>query len=294
MDKNTKTRTKRAYSAAARFTKERMTREAPLDAAALDRVEAADIVVVRGTYDHVEQVLEALELPFMHVPPDQVGDLPLHKDQLLVVNCPGHITPPGLQRIGRFVQSGGSLFSTDWALRHVIEPLFPVTVEYNGRATGDDVVRIEVKDGSSPYLAGVMEDGDDPLWWMESSSYPIRVLDTDRVRVLITSSELAARYGEPSVAVTFPAGDGEVFHMISHYYLQRTELRTRRHRSAGSVYAAERAVPVSPELARELEEVSVGEVQSAASSARMISNLIAAKKQAQGRGRRGDPDESGQ
>ncbi len=276
----TKERTAKAYRAGAKFTRERMSREAPLDAAALERVEAADIVVVPGTYDHVEQVLDALELPFMRVGPSQVGQIPLHKDQLLVVNCPGHIDPRGLRRIGRFVETGGSLFSTDWALKHVIEPVFPKTIAFNGKATADDVVRIEVKDTTSPYLAGVMDEGDDPVWWLESSSYPIRVLDPERIRVLISSNELATKYGEPSVAVTFRAGDGEVFHMISHYYLQRTELRTRRHRATGSAYAAERAVAVSDELRRDMDEVSHGEVQSAASSARMLSNLVAKKKRA--------------
>lgn len=273
-----KERTAQAYRTGAKFTRERMSREAPLDAAALDRVEAADIVVVQGGYDHVEQVLDALELPFMHVGVHQVSHLPLHKDQLLVINCPGNVDARGLRRIGRFVETGGSLFTTDWALKHVIERAFPQTVAYNGTATSDDVVRIEVKDTTSPYLAGVMDEGDDPVWWLESSSYPIKVLDADRV--LITSNELADRYGEPSVAVTFPAGDGEVFHMISHYYLQRTELRTKRHRSMGSAYAAERSVPVSDDLRRDMDEVTLGEVQSAASSSRIISNLIAKKKRA--------------
>lgn len=277
----TRERTARAYKAGAAFTRQRMTREAPLDAAALEEVEAADIVVVEGIYDHVDQVLEALELPFMHVTPGQIGQLPLHKDQLLVINCPGNISPRGLKRIGRFVESGGSLFSTDWALRNVLEPLFPHTVEYNERATADDVVRIEVKDTTSPYLAGVMDDGDDPVWWLEASSYPIRLLDTERVSVLITSNELADKYGEPSVAVTFPAGEGEVFHMISHYYLQRTELRTARHRLKGDRYSIEKGVPVSQQLMREMAGVSLGEIQSAASSSRMISNMIASKKRAQ-------------
>ena len=90
----------------------------------------------------------------------------------------------------------------------------------------DDVVRIEVLDRDHRFLQGVLEDGDDPLWWLEGSSYPIRVLDPERVQVLITSNELEQKYGEAPVAVTFAHGEGEVLHMISHYYLQRAELLT--------------------------------------------------------------------
>ena len=49
-------------------------------------------------------------------------------------------------------------------------------------------------------------------------------------KVLITSRELGEKYGERPVAVWFRWGEGDVFHMISHYYLQRTEERTARHR----------------------------------------------------------------
>ncbi len=51
-----------AYQAAGKISKSRMAQEAPLDAAALEAVEASDIVVVTGCYDHVEQVLGALEV----------------------------------------------------------------------------------------------------------------------------------------------------------------------------------------------------------------------------------------
>src|SRR5688500_6339935 len=91
-----------------------MSRGAPLVAASLEAVEASDIVVVRGSYDHVELVLGALELPHTLVDPDQVVDVRLRPEQLLVVNCPGNIGGPGITAVRRFVEAGGSLFSTDW------------------------------------------------------------------------------------------------------------------------------------------------------------------------------------
>jgi hypothetical protein len=267
----------RAYAAGARISKEKMAREAPLDAAALAAVEAADIIVVEGTYDHVELVLDALELPYQRVSPARLEEIPLRPEQLLVVNCPGNVSRSALERVRRFVEAGGSLFTTDWALRHVIEPAFPGMLAYNERATADDVVRIEVCNHDNPFLTGVMDGRDDPQWWLEGSSYPIRVLDP-KVSVLITSAELAEKYGEAPVAVTFPWGEGEVFHMISHYYLQRTELRTDRHAASAAAYAAEKGVAMPAAMVRNL---CVGDVESASTSARMLANLVAAKKRKQ-------------
>ena len=53
-----------AYRAGADIARTRMVREAPAAAEALGAVEASDVVVVAGCYDHVEQVLGALEVPF--------------------------------------------------------------------------------------------------------------------------------------------------------------------------------------------------------------------------------------
>jgi hypothetical protein len=145
-------------------------------------------------------------------------------------------------------------------------------------------VPIEVLDDDNPFLRGVMDGRDDPQWWLEGSSYPIRVLDPERVQVLIGSRELGRRYGEPAVAVLFSWGEGEVFHMISHYYLQRTELRTARHRSSASAYYGEKSMPVDEDAA----DLRLGEVESAAGSSRLMANVIASKQRAarKGGGRR--------
>jgi hypothetical protein len=179
-----------------------------------------------------------------------------------------------------FVAAGGSLFTTDWALRNVIEPAFPGTIAFNHQATRDDVVRIEVRERDNPFLRGVLDDGGDPQWWLEGSSYPIRVLDPERVRVLIASRELGERYGEPAVAVIFRHGEGEVFHMISHYYLQRTELRSARHAQPAAAFAAEQGVALSSAEVRQMAGLTLSDVESAASSARLFANVLLDKKQA--------------
>lgn len=268
----------RAYKAGAAVARAAMRRDDPVTAEALSAVEASDIVVVRGGYDHVELVLDALDMPYTPVLPEQLDGIRLRPEQLVIVNCPGNLPPAMLPRMGEFVALGGSLFTTDWALRHVIEPAFPGKLAYNNRPTADDVVRIEVVEDDNPFLKGVMDASDDPQWWLEASSYPIRILDPGAVKVLLRSRELGAKYGEQAVAVLFEHGAGEVFHMISHYYLQRTELRSERHKAAASEWVAAKGVSVSAPVAAQMEDLSLGEVEAAGSSARLFANVVAEKK----------------
>ncbi|CAN5689179.1 hypothetical protein BH18ACT15_BH18ACT15_10390 [soil metagenome] len=271
-------RSQRAYRAGARIARERMANEAPADARALAEVEASDVVVVGGCYDRVERVLDAFAMPYTSLSGAQLGAVHLRPEQLLVVNCPGNLGRAEIARIEDFVAHGGSLFTTDWALRHVIEPGFPSTIAYNERPTRDDVVRVEIRDHDNPLLDGVMDGRDDPQWWLEGSSYPIKVLDHDRVKVLIASRDMEAKYGAAPIAVLFRHGAGEVLHMVSHYYLQRTELRSKRHGMAAASYAAEKGVAASPALLADMKDMFLGEVEAAGSSARLFANAVAHKK----------------
>ena len=271
-------KTQRAYNAGANIARNRMSTEAPLAAEALAAIQESDIVVVTGCYDHVERVLGALDVPYQTVEPGLLRQVRLRPDQMVVVNCPGKLTGPEIVQIRDFVAAGGTLFTTDWALRNVIEPAFPGYIEYNDNATTDDVVRIDVVDTNSPYLQGVLDSDDDPQWWLEGSSYPIRIIDADRVRVLIRSRELGEKYGEEPVAVVFEYGKGEVFHMISHYYLQRAELRNDRHAQTAESYAMSKGVNFSPGMANAVADIKLGEVEAAATSSRLIANILADKK----------------
>ena len=67
-----------------------------------------------------------------------------------------------------------------------------------------------------------------PVWWLEGSSYPIEILDKRRVKVLVRSDDLKKRYKHDPVIVRFDWGKGTVYHMISHFYLQRSETCTKK------------------------------------------------------------------
>ena len=84
------------------------------------------------------------------------------------------------------------------------------------------------------------------------------------------------KYGEPPIVITFNYGDGgTVLHMTSHYYLQRAELRTKRHKMSAKEYAMkEVGLSASEADMEEQERLSLGEAESAYSTTQFISNVI--------------------
>jgi hypothetical protein len=100
---------------------------------------------------------------------------------------------------------------------------------------------------------------------------------------------MGEKYGETPIAVWFRWGEGDVFHMVSHYYLQRTELRTARHQQAAGAYFAEKDVVMSPAMVREFADLNLADVESAKPSAAFMANVIIEKKRRQ-RAPRGNGD----
>jgi hypothetical protein len=197
-------------------------RESVAESAEEAGFQGGDILVTLGHYDKVQQVLDYLQLPYRTTPCNVIHDLPLRADQVLIVNCPGQFEAADLEAIRRFVTVGGTLITTDWALQTTVEPAFPGTIQYNHRPTSDDVVAVSWLHPDSPYTRGVEVSGQTISWWLEGQSYPIRVLDP-RVTVLVRSAEMGRKYGEDALVVTFAYGEGRVFHLTSHYYLQRSQ-----------------------------------------------------------------------
>ena len=134
--------------------RERMGRENTDDVAILDSVKDSDIVCVRGTYDHIHLVLEAIGIPFSHVSPQALLKMELKPEQTIYVNCPSSFPVEVAMKLRSFVEEGGQLITTDWALQHVLEKAFPGTVRYSGTSTGDEVVAIEIVEKDDDILRG--------------------------------------------------------------------------------------------------------------------------------------------
>ncbi len=282
-----------AYRVAQELLKDRLKDTSPDTLRELEQIHAADVIVLRGIHDHIEDVFTYAGTPFTAVNPEYLSKAQLRPDQIIFVNCPGKLPPSGFRQITTFVEEGGFLFTTDWALKHVLEKAFPGFVEYNHRPTHDEVVRIEVLETDDPFLSSVLDEQDDPQWWLEGSSYPIRILDKERVKILITSKDIEERYGEAPVFITFEYGQGKIYHMISHFYLQRTETRTARHAAPSAVYLQQKGI--SKDLMNKYQrlgtdDLDTGSVESAYTSQTIITSVLLSKRKHDLRRRKGITD----
>ncbi len=269
----------KAYKASKKIFDIRMESERKEDLEVLNAISDNEILIVPGQYDRVEQVFDLFQIRYAIVSPNQLKQVTLHPSQTLIINCPGDgIQGSLLKKIKQFVEDGGFLFTTDWVLKNVLEQIFPEFVRYNGLSTADEVVPVEVVDVTHPYLKGLFPPGADPLWWLEGSSYPIQIVDQGRVKVLVQSRAIAKKYGEAPAIITFSHGKGTVLHMISHYYLQRAELRTERHKANAADYAKELNIPAAVSVQPEFKDVTLGEAESAYTNAQFMANVMIERK----------------
>ena len=267
----------RAYRVADELLKDRVRTHAPEALDELERVTEDDVLVTTGCYDWIQSVFSHGGIRHRTVEPRVLEQVDLDPDQVVFVNCPGDFSRQGVHRLRQFVHDGGFLFTTDWALKNVIEPAFPGYVEYNGRPTDDDVVQVEFARTDDPFLESIVGPDDEPQWWLEGSSYPIRILRPDDVEVLIHSRELERKYGEAPVLVAFDFGAGRVYHMISHFYLQRTETRTARQQESSTTYLREKGIPQAmwdKYQAMGADELSLGSVESALMSQGTMKSIL--------------------
>ncbi|HEY0089643.1 MAG TPA: hypothetical protein VGB37_12415, partial [Candidatus Lokiarchaeia archaeon] len=107
---------KKAYQASSKILEKRMEKERPLDLEILKKVKNSSIIIIAGSYDKIEIVLDLIKIPYVLIQPQDIDHIDLITDQILIVNCPGNISDDGLNKIKEFVQKGGFLFTTDWAL----------------------------------------------------------------------------------------------------------------------------------------------------------------------------------
>ena len=247
-------------------------------AAEFEELGQSEVIVSTGVHDNIEQVFNGIGLKHNLINPQQFEKIDLDPDKIIFINCPGSVTSKGLRNLVTFVEKGGFLFTTDWALRHVIEPGFPGYIKYNNRPTSDEVVRVDILAEEDPFLQSLIGPNDDPQWWLEGSSYPIEILNHKEVDILIKSKEIEKKYGESAVFVTFDYGKGKVYHMISHFYLQRAETRTARHAKSGAEYANEKLNmdPYRKEkyMNMGIDDANLSDVEAAYSSSSIMNKIL--------------------
>ena len=144
------------------------------------------------------------------------------------------------ERVQWFVNVGGYLMTTDWALTKTIEPGFPGYLkQFSGSSTGNDVVVVEDARPGHAFTAGVFDGVPALKWWLEIQAFPITVIWPERTEVLVDSSEMRQRYGSSPMAATFRWGLGKVQHSISHFYLQEEGMQQAQKPRDRMVFAAD-------------------------------------------------------
>ena len=266
--------------AAAELLDKKLKNENPEDLAILKAVQGKEVIVVAGSMDHIEQVLSAARIRHTVIQPNQVASADLTAQQILMVNCPGVMPMAGVRRIEKFVRAGGLLYTTDWALLNVVQKAFPGTIKHNGNSTGDHVTPVHVDARDDNLMSNLLlRPGQEPQWWLEGGSYPIEIIDPKKVRVLASSPQMARKYGAAPVVVRFRWDDGEVIHVVSHFYRQIS--------TKGPAIAAKEAVNGIQGLTEDQKaefkntagsEASIGDVESSYAFQKMTSNLVVGKQ----------------
>ena len=108
-----------AYKASSKILEKRMSKERPMDLEILKKVKESSIIIVAGSYDRVETVLDMINVPYVLIEPEEVNQIELNPDQILIINCPGNLYDDALPKVKEFVKQGGFLFTTDWALQNI-------------------------------------------------------------------------------------------------------------------------------------------------------------------------------
>lgn len=219
----------------ARYAKDRMTRDKGVEI-----LQKARIVVVTGAWDKVQIVLGHLAIPHTLLRAQQLKDQGLNPNQTILVNCEGNMDSDSRERVQWFVNVGGYLMTTDWALTKTIEPGFPGYLkQFSGSSTGNDVVVVEDARPGHPFTAGVFDGVPALKWWLEVQAFPMTVTWPERTEVLVDSSEMRQRYGSSPMAATFRWGLGKVQHSISHFYLQEEGMQQAQKPRDRMVFSAD-------------------------------------------------------
>ncbi|CAF4734862.1 unnamed protein product, partial [Rotaria sp. Silwood1] len=265
----------KAYSIGGAIALERLSQQ---DQTTIKNMREDAVIVVPGTYDHIDQVLTKLNLKFTTVQQHELMNYPLKTYQTVYINCASNFPREAAYRLREFVEKGLHIITTDWALRNVLQVAFSDFVTHNGKSTHDEVVGIEVVDPNHAFVNGFILAAThaEPQWWLETGSHPIEIVDKKRVKVLIRSQALYDKYQSDAVIVTFDCGQGNVTHMISHFYLQRSDTPNARHKMSAQQYAQDIKASdnITKLISKDGQNLNYAQIQSSATSAQFIYNLV--------------------
>lgn len=238
-----------------------------------------DLIVVPGQYDSVEKVFEQAKTPYRCTS----SKVQLDPRQIVFINCPGKYVnfgykgKSGTSALEQFVHDGGYLVTTDWALDNVVMNAFPGYIEHAGKDTTNDVVEVDMVASYSPFTRGLGKGSLKPIWWLESSSYPVKPMRSKDLDILLASSEMEKKYGYGPIAVKFKHGQGRVIHATSHFYLQTTKSKYDAQENLTGLDFATKFIGMAKKDASEItgiDDISFGALESGYTSIRFLHNIL--------------------
>ncbi|GEM_PF-5845748 len=195
-------------------------------------------IVVPGQHDHIEKILNAMEIPYETKQLLDLSTLPPSQNRPIFVNCSGIHNPPRslTERLKDHVQEGGTLITTDWALT-LTNAIFPEYVGWNNQRTSGNNESFAID------VQGSEKDAPTLSWFVENSSYPLALPMHEEVKIILASLEFGKRYGgNPALGVSFPFGKGGVVHYVSHLYAQMVKLHNQNDTVASTEWAQTKGV----------------------------------------------------
>ena len=220
---------------AAQYVRPLHRHEAREDAARLKQMKRGSILVVRGSFDHIGQTLDALRVPYTRVEPYRLKPETFKQHRIVLWGCGEPIQPSKMRRLTtalrRFVQRGGHLYTTDWAVQQVIGTIAPKYLSTPGPEGRTEEVVLEAEApraaADHPLLRGVLRPDVKTKVWFERAWFPAsRGTAAPRsMKTLLVAPQLRELFQkDPMIAVTFPLGKGHVLHVVPMSYQQNGNL----------------------------------------------------------------------
>ena len=181
-----------------------------------------EIVVVRGDFDKMENVLDLYKIKYTIVDRDVFLRRTFPKAAVICANCarkPSNklVAKRLADKVERFVRRGGWFLSSDWSLEPYLTRGWPEVVRVISprRRQTDTIIDVEPAT-NSPLLRAVFAHKQRTRWWLEETSTFFKV--TRKANVLVRSQSMFDKYGASTVVFGFKSGSGRALHLMGHFW----------------------------------------------------------------------------
>jgi len=177
------------------------------------------IIDVKGQWDDSGHILHALGLGFDKIAANQLTKTNLDKTAVIIVDCAGALNPNAIEIVRNFVQGGGYLVTTDWALDGTLARLTSVDdsgfIGWNSGYSFPETVDAIVVDPVASLVKGCVPYA---RWRLDDKCQTVHIRCQD-VHVLVRSTQLAKSDPDNKgiLAATFAMGKGHVLHIVGHF-----------------------------------------------------------------------------